>query len=180
MKQIVLAAGTLVCLAAAPAHRANTGAAPHRTASKKAFSFMGRSSDVTNLEPFDFFGTTCVPTASGPVSCEAPIGAARIAATRLVSASIAFNDGKLTRVAGVTVTGYFSDLAASFTTKYGAPSTSTKPKWQNQMGATFDNEVKIWAFADGLLELDARGNKVDEAQFTFSLLAKKDIAPINF
>jgi hypothetical protein len=52
--------------------------------------------------------------------------------------------------------------------KYGAPAAMETRKWQSRGGASFDNQVAIWRFKGGALELESMGAKVGQSVFAFS------------
>lgn len=51
----------------------------------------------------------------------------------------------------------FLTLSDAFTQKYGTPCSKTTEKWQNKTGATFDNQVLLWCFKTGKLQLESLG-----------------------
>jgi len=59
------------------------------------------------------------------------------------------------------------DILAAFNAKYGPPSKIETRKWQSKAGATYDNEVYVWQFKGGTLELSSMGQRVDEGSFEF-------------
>lgn len=63
----------------------------------------------------------------------------------------------------------FAEMLAAVVVKYGEPSASTSPKWQNKAGATFDNRVLVWRRADGLITMTLRGAERDRS--TLSMVA---------
>lgn len=61
----------------------------------------------------------------------------------------------------------YSTVRDALIAKYGKPSADKPSKWQNQMGAVFDNLETEWSFKSGVLRLTMRGNKLDESLLTY-------------
>lgn len=171
MKRTALAALlALTCLAAAASgpSAAQRRSAPARAApSLPVFSFLGQTTEgVTGA--FALGNATCTPRPTGQSGCSTdyanviPIGNAR-----LLAQYFNFHDGRLYNVSGNTVAGFHPQLLEAFTAKYGKPARTEVRKWQNRLGASFDNPVAIWLFKGGTLELRALGSKSDETSFSF-------------
>lgn len=85
----------------------------------------------------------------------------------LISLDVEFYENRLYRVIGAFFSLGFNNLAEAFTAKYGEPSASETRQWQSRAGAVFDNQVLIWQFRGGTLELRQRGSQVDYGSFMF-------------
>lgn len=62
----------------------------------------------------------------------------------------------------------YSVLRDALIAKYGKPSSERPSKWQNQMGAVFENMETEWSFKSGILRLTLRGNKIDESTLIYA------------
>ena len=72
-----------------------------------------------------------------------------------------FVNGKLSNLRFITGSMAYPILLSAFTQKYGPSCESKVEKWQNRLGAAFDNNVVIWCFRTGKLELRQRGLERD-------------------
>lgn len=89
-----------------------------------------------------------------------------LAGRPLIYLSISFHNDRLYEVSGSAKKWAHPDILAAFTAKYGKPLTRSQ-KWQNKMGASFENSVAVWKFKGGALELRAIGSRIDDMDFAF-------------
>lgn len=167
----------LVAFMAAPA-----GAAPKRAPVKPVASKVNSIKPVAAptkvLTVFDFRGQntrdsynpTCAEKWAetrgddGTYSCTDFGLVAGVPASTLTS----YYNGKLSSVYATFKDFSYSPIRDAFVAKYGKPDrTDTKP-WKSKGGASFDNSVTEWLFADdSVLQLESLGSKVGEGSFTF-------------
>ncbi|MHA0319032.1 hypothetical protein ACXY7D_11920 [Sphingomonas melonis] len=151
-------------------------------AAAKPFDFMSLNTTATYSGEMMVGGKKCKLKGAGQESCFRYYGA-QIGTVPIMGLQTNFNNGHFILVSGTAVGSFFSDLADAFKAKYGAPTKTETEKWQNKMGATFDNTVLTWQFDDGRLELRAMGNMRDETSFNFvssDNLPPKQEQPVNF
>ena len=111
-------------------------------------------------------GKKCKLKGAGEETCNRFAGAV-VGTVQVLNLTANFNNGRFFAITGTTFNPYYTDLKNAFVAKYGQPTATDRTPWQNQLGATFENEVAKWVFADGILELRARGRRRDETRFTF-------------
>lgn len=182
MRTLVL----MIAVAALGATAAN-GKVPARApaqqqAKQPIFDFLGQNTE-TPSSPFMLGFKNCIPAPSGKTTCSNDLNVVKIGSAQVVLLMMSFNDGKLYSVIGDTIQMAYPDLLAAFTVKYGEPDVTEVRKWQNKIGATFDNSVSIWTFHGGKLELSQMGSRRDSCGFQFLSSKNTPAAPpptINF
>ena len=83
-----------------------------------------------------------------------------------VSFSQMYYEGHLYGVVGIFNTDQYLTMLAAFTAKYGRPRMSTAT-WQNRAGASLQNDIATWTFAEGTLTLKRLGGRITNAEFQF-------------
>lgn len=149
-KLIALTALVATPLLVAPVpHRAAPAAS---SASRPVFEFKGlKAGEVIDPTPV---ADCSPPQPTGEMKCD--LKDSTIAGIRgLTSPTIYLYKGRLTSMVHLFNAEQFLTMLDAFTTKYGQPCSTAHPKWQNKMGATFDNTVVTWCFRTGKLEMSA-------------------------
>jgi hypothetical protein len=133
----------------------------------RTFDFKGLNTTTVYGGEFMVADKKCKIKAVGLEQCIRFFGA-MVGNVNVNSLTVLFNNGHMISVQGSAPNIVVGDLDAAFTAKYGPAESTSNEKWQNQMGATFDNVVKLWKFSDGLLQLKSRGSNRDIAEFVFA------------
>ena len=159
-----LVAGLVMPATAAPTRRKARPAVLPSTARLPVFEFLGQNTETpANMTMLN--AVQCNAAAPGKVDCT-DFNDPTIGGTRLKFISMNFYNGKFYSVFGSGGRYTFTGLLGAFTAKYGSPRLETR-KWQNRAGATLDNQVAIWKFKGGDLELSSLGSRLDDVDFTF-------------
>lgn len=157
-------------------------AAPAIAAGDRAFDFMTLDTSTPYKGEMMVAGKKCKITGVGEEGCARYAGAL-VGTVPIIDLRTMFNNGKLFAIRGTTSGVLFPRLSEAFSAKYGKPTRTETPKWQNKMGAVFDNVVETWDFQDGVLELRAMGDMRDMTQFAFVAnrnLPERPAQPVNF
>jgi hypothetical protein len=72
------------------------------------------------------------------------------------------------------IPGHYENMKAIFVERYGAPSSTMQQPVKNRMGATFTNEIAIWAGERVVISLSRFGSKLDESRAVISLKSAVD------
>jgi hypothetical protein len=69
--------------------------------------------------------------------------------------------GKMESVRASFASGYYSNVLAMFTERYGKPTISSTKVWRSKIGATFDNHTASWKWRNLHIYLAERHENVD-------------------
>lgn len=135
-------------------------------AQQRGFDFLGfRTDEPTPIET-KLAGKRCRVAREDVSSCTIFAGAI-LGRARVLDLSITFNYARMIKVTGMVMPSFYRDLVEAFEAKYGLPSSFEVRTWRDKFGANFDNEVRIWKFTDGALELHQRGEQKTISKFVF-------------
>jgi hypothetical protein len=152
-------------------------------AAPSGFEMFGVTPSAVYSGEIQVAGKKCKLKGSGEENCVQIYGPASISEVRLKILLFMFNNGKLFNVAGTAASSNFSRVSEAFEAKYGKPYKTEGSIWRNRAGASFDNVIKTWIFSDGILKLEALGDKLDEMRFVFVSLEnapERDAPKVNF
>ena len=135
-------------------------------AQDKTFDFLGFTTNSPAPSESRLSGKKCRVAQQDISSCNIFAGAI-LGRARVLDLTVTFNDARLIKVTGFVMLPFYNDLSDAFETKYGLPSKTETRRWQNKLGNSFNNEVRIWSFIDGTLELHQRGSQKDIPEFIF-------------
>lgn len=172
MAVLLMTALTPVMAKALPQQRAVVAAPPLPL---PIFDFLGQSTEKQTTMT-DLFGNPC--TSEGfELTCAAGVSNdVTIAGVRLTFIFMQYHQSKLYYLKGMTPRENFTELLSAFSSKYGNPTIETR-QWQSRSGTRLDNEVAVWKFRGGNLELASIGSRVDSSDFTFSSEANQPPLP---
>ena len=182
MRTLVLTFAVAALGATAANGKVPARAPAQQQAKQPIFDFLGQNTE-TPASPFMLGSKNCIPAPSGKTTCSNDLNVVKIGSAQVVLLMMGFNDGMLYSVIGDTIQMAYPDLLAAFVAKYGEPDEIEARRWQNKMGATFDNSVAIWEFQGGKLELSQMGSRRDSCGFQFLSSKNAPAAPppaINF
>ncbi|WP_344699536.1 hypothetical protein [Sphingomonas limnosediminicola] len=115
------------------------------------------------IDPQSIGFKECQSLENGLRRCMPRSGSDRVANVFVIPMMI-LNGSKLASFELIGIQSGYGSIKDAFAAKYGTPCQSRTDKWQNRIGNSFDNEVTVWCFATGRLELKALGNQVDQWQ----------------
>ena len=148
----------------------------------KTFDFLGFTTNSPAPSESRLSGKKCRIAQSELSSCNIFAGAI-IGRARVFNLTVTFNNARLIKVSGFVMIPFYNDLTDALEAKYGPPSQIENRRWQNKLGSSFDNEVRVWSFTDGTLELHQRGSQRDVPEFIFVAnhnLPEVAPPPVNF
>jgi len=135
-----------------------SGSALAQTAS---FDFRGE----TPSQVVDLSGRNCERRREdGSISCL--VLSQQMGGVDDVSFSQMYYNGHLYGVVGIFDADEYTTMLTAFTAKYGRPRMSTAT-WQNRAGASLQNDIATWTFAEGTLTLKHLGSRITNSEFQF-------------
>lgn len=167
---------------------ASAQVAHHAPARSVARSARAPAAKAAPLPVFSFLGddteTVTGRTTLNNAKCDAKGGVLdctdysdpTVAGKRMDFLWMKYNGGKLYSVFASMKQYAYADVLAAFVAKYGKPASTGTRKWQSKGGASFDDEVTIWKFKGGELELDSMGLDTSSASFSFTSSANAPAA----
>jgi len=156
-------------------------ASPAIAQEKPVFDFAGFDTETAVANPSFGRGCDVDRDEPGKTACSAwnmrlGDGSAKIVMVNLY-------EGKLSSALGILDRNQFLSVLSAFTAKYGSPDRTETRVWRNGAGASLDNEVFIWEFQGGELELESIGSRIRDSSFQFfhtTNRAPTEAPPVNF
>ena len=157
--------------------------APKNETSLPTFEMFGLTTNKVYDGKVEFAEKTCDITKIGPDRCARLFCCVKMGNALVRDLEVNFVDGRLIKIVGFTNVSQFENLRAAFVAKYGSASDVEVSEVQNRMGATFDNTIMRWAFADGVLLLHKRLGTIDDSALMFlseSAMEEPEAPVVNF
>lgn len=157
-------------------------ALPGTGPSAKNFDIFGLNAQQVYTGQFLIGGKKCKISGTGVENCIYMVGP-QISTVQITGFGVFFNNGKIYAIQGSSAGTNFRLVAEAFEAKYGKPFKVEDLDWKNRAGATFNNVKMSWDFADGIIQLEARGMQIDQMRFSFISLEnapKRNAPSVNF